>query len=255
MRTRPELDKLLPYGMPATRQWLLASGMSRHQFDNAVKSGQLNPLARGVVARPGLPVTWQGLVAALQQMQAGCVYVGGITALAQSGMGHYMQTSHTIHLYGDFLQPAWVKRLDLGVNFEWHSTRLLWSPKELEEARSLQEIRDVQGWSYRVAAPEQAFMELLRDVPDAVSFEHADQLMQGMTSLSPRRLDALMRACRHVKVKRLFLYFAERHGHAWLDHLDRDDYDLGAGKRVVARAGRLDSTYQITVPEAFDGQE
>lgn len=253
MSTRPELDKLLPYGLPATRRWLLANGMSRHQFDNAVKSGQLDPLARGVVARPGLPVRWQGLVAALQQMQTGCVYVGGITALAQSGMGHYMQTLDTIHLYSDYLQPAWVKRLDLRVDFEWHSTRLLWSPKGLEEARSLREMQDAGGWSYRVAAPEQAFMELLKDVPNAVSFEHADQLMQGMTSLSPRRLDALMRTCRHVKVKRLLLYFAERHGHAWFDHLNRDDYDLGTGKRVVARAGRLDPTFQITVPRSFDG--
>jgi hypothetical protein len=95
----------------------------------------------------------------------------------------------------------------------------------------------------------------LADVPDTVSFEHADQLMQGLTSLSPRRLDVLLKGCRHIKVKRLFFFFATRYDYAWLKHLDRKAYDLGSGKRVVAKGGRLDSEYLITVPEAFHGPE
>ena len=96
---------------------------------------------------------------------------------------------------------------------------------------------------------------LMADVPDAVSFEHADELMQGMTSLSPRRLDKLLKACRHIKAKRLFFYLAERHTYAWSEHLDLHKYNLGSGKRMVVRSGRLDPTYLITVPEAFHGQK
>ena len=106
-----------------------------------------------------------------------------------------------------------------------------------------------------MAAPEQAYLEVLADVPDRVSFEHADQLMQGLTSLSPRRLDVLLKGCRHIKVKRLFFFFATRYDYGWLKHLDRKAYDLGSGKRVVARGGKLDGDYLITVPEAFHGPE
>jgi hypothetical protein len=40
-------------------------------------------------------------------------------------------------------------------------------------------------------------------------------------------------------VKRLFLWFAERHEHAWLKKLDRKDVDLGQGKRMLAKGGKL----------------
>jgi hypothetical protein len=52
-------------------------------------------------------------------------------------------------------------------------------------------------------------------------------------------------------VKRLFLFFADRHNHAWLKQLDRSRIDLGRGKRLLAVGGRLDPKYQITVPESL----
>jgi hypothetical protein len=56
-----------------------------------------------------------------------------------------------------------------------------------------------------------------------------------------------------VKVKRLFFYFADRHHHAWLKRLDKSAIDLGTGKRMLVKGGKLDPTYQITVPEDPDG--
>ena len=38
---------------------------------------------------------------------------------------------------------------------------------------------------------------------------------------------------------------AERHDHAWLEHLDREGIDLGGGKRMLGRGGRLDPKYRI----------
>ena len=98
-------------------------------------------------------------------------------------------------------------------------------------------------------------MEVLEDVPEGVSFEHADQLMQGLATLSPRRLDALLREVRSVKAKRLFFWLADRQKYPWLGKLKASDYDLGSGKRVLIKGGRLDRTYQITVPSEFHGQE
>ena len=255
MLSTNESMELLPFGQLATRRWLLAQGMTRHMLDNAVKSKKFVALAQGVVARPGVPVTWEGLAASLNRMLAGPVYVGGMTALEQAGLGHYLRSASSIHLYSAEPCPAWLERLDLGVTVEWYSTRRLWLENALQQASSLKE----QPWSgplpYLMAAPERAYLEVLADVPEKVSFEHADQLMQGLTSLSPRRLDVLLKGCRHIKVKRLFFFFATRYDYGWLKHLDRKAYDLGSGKRVVAKGGRLDSEYLITVPEAFHGPE
>ncbi len=103
-----------------------------------------------------------------------------------------------------------------------------------------------------MSSPERAILELLDEVPKRETFHQADVLVEGLRNLSPRRLQTLLVACRRVKVKRLFLWFAERHEHAWLKKLDRKDIDLGHGKRMLVRGGKLDPTFNITVPESID---
>jgi hypothetical protein len=93
---------------------------------------------------------------------------------------------------------------------------------------------------------------LLDEVPERETFHQADVLVDGLRNLSPRRVQTLLVACRSVKVKRLFLWFAERHQHAWLKKVGRKDIDLGRGKRMLVRGGKLDLTYNITVPESID---
>lgn len=75
--------------------------------------------------------------------------------------------------------------------------------------------------------------------------------MQGLVNLSARRLDALLKACKHVQVKRLFFFFADRYQYAWRKKLKVENYNLGAGKRRIVAGGKLDTTYNITVPEPF----
>ena len=82
-------------------------------------------------------------------------------------------------------------------------------------------------WPLIMSSPERAILELLDEVPQRETFHQADVLMEGLRNLSPRRLHTLLVDCRNVKVKRLFLWFAERHNHAWLKGLDRKGIDLG----------------------------
>ena len=48
-------------------------------------------------------------------------------------------------------------------------------------------------------------------------------------------------------MKRLFLWFAERHNHAWLKQIRREEIDLGPGKRMLERDGKLDPKFNITL--------
>jgi hypothetical protein len=108
-------------------------------------------------------------------------------------------------------------------------------------------------WPLILSTPERAILELLDEVPDRETFHQADVLMEGLRNLSPKRLEMLLEDCKSIKVKRLFFWFAERHNHAWLEKLDRSGVDLGRGKRMLVRGGKLDTKYNITVPENLDG--
>ncbi|MCH8543865.1 MAG: type IV toxin-antitoxin system AbiEi family antitoxin [Alcanivorax sp.] len=252
---RSEWLEKVHFGQFVTRQWLLGRGVSLHALDNALKSGKLEALARGVVARPGVAITWEAAVASLDRLLPEPVYVGGLSALAEAGLGHYLDVSESLHLYSPARAPAWLGKLPLQTRFVWHNTARLWDMQALLAADSLRRHSLSKNTGWMMASPEQAFMEVLSGVPNVVSFEHADNLMQGMSALSPRRLDVLLRASRHIQVKRLFFFFADRYGYAWRKRLDPEHYDLGSGKRSIVAGGKLDRTYLITVPRSFHGSE
>ncbi len=258
---RAELPELVPNGLLVTRSWLMEQGVARHAIDNLVKSGQLLPLRPGVYVRPGSRLVWQGVVGSLQRM-GGTFVVGGMSALELHGRTHYLPLARrTIHLHGSGPLPSWANRLGLEETFRRHGTAWLSEPEESPEhceRRPLSSFTVEVPWgdgfqTVRTSTLERALFEILKDVPAWISFEHAEQLMKGLADLSPRRFDALLRRTRSIKVKRLFFWLAERQGHAWMKRLDAGDFDLGRGKRVLARDGRLVSRYGITVPKSMHG--
>jgi hypothetical protein len=256
---RAELTKLVPYGLLVTRHWLVGRGLERHGIDNLVKSGQLIAQFSGVYTRPETVLKWQGVVCSLQRMGSDLV-VGGLTALELQGFAHYLALSgqKAIHLYGRDPLPAWANKLRLAETLWHHCEVRLFGPQKSEPADNRKDFTVELPWadrslSMRTSSTERAVFEFLEDVPEKVSFEHADQMMQGLTSLSPRRLEELLRHTRNIKVKRLFFWLAERQGHAWLGKLRPEDFNLGSGKRVLAKGGKLDKKYRITVPEEMHG--
>jgi hypothetical protein len=103
-----------------------------------------------------------------------------------------------------------------------------------------------------VSMSERAILELLLGIPASASVLEADAALQGMSRLRPELVSALLRRCSSVKVKRLFLALAERHGHPWLAHLDLDGVDLGTGKRMLRAGERLHPKYNISLPRDLD---
>ncbi len=257
-----DLPKLVPRGFVATRGWLMRRGMSRHRLDNSVKSGRLVSVTAGVHALPGTRLVWQGAVCSLQRMGSPLV-VGGRTALELHGRAHYipLASGRTVHLYGPEPPPSWLNRLGLDDIFRGHRTPWLRRPDGSpcaaapgsEPPFSVDVPWGDGARTIRVSALERALFEVLDGVPRSTSFEHAGLLMESLFDLSPRRLDFLLRRTRSVKIKRLFFWLSDREGHMWAKRLDSRNYDLGRGKRVLARGGRLATEYGITVPEAMHG--
>lgn len=256
--SRQKLRKCLPLNMVATKQWLLDQGLSLHFLDNAVRSKTLLPLAAGVYAMYEATANWQGVVASLQRMSKEPIHVGGLTALDLAGLSHFLEANPAplVALYSDVPLPSWITRVSVRAKFEWHGTRRLWpNPIMTTESTFLREHHWHEARPAVIfSCPEKAILEVLMDVPSSVSFEHANALMQGLHNLSPRKVNTLLNACRNVKAKRLFLWLAERHEHAWFRYLKPDVYDLGAGKRVIAENGKLNARWAITVPNEMHGE-
>ena len=247
------LYDLVPNGCVVTKQWLRGQGLGAHTIDNLVKSGQLLSAARGVYQRPGYELEWKGIAASLEWMGYSLL-VGGLTALDLHGYRHYvpMGNRSRVHLYGREPGPKWLNKLVDNATFKTHSTAKLFAP-DMQMAKAV--FLSTHTALCSTYTLEAAYLQVLMDVPHAISFEYADKLMEGLNTMSSKRLNELLRHCINIKVKRLFFWFAERHDHAWLAKLNSEDYDLGAGKRSLAPGGKLDTRYNITVPEDMHGPE
>ena len=85
-------------------------------------------------------------------------------------------------------------------------------------------------------------------VPGKVGFDEAFLIMENLATLRSEMVWRLLVMCRSIKVRRLFMFMAEKHGHPWVSDLDVSQLDLGKGKRMIVPKGRFDRKYQITVP-------
>jgi hypothetical protein len=268
------LERRIPEGLLVDTAWL-----NRHHYSTALRakyvaSGKLERPTRGVYRRPRGSLNWQPIVISLQTIMHRPMIVGGRTALDLHGYTHYLPAKTLeVHLYGDKAPPNWLKKLRLEARFLSHNSRRLFraplTPSfealhlDLEKGLSAESISTgdsltVQRWGQWewplvLSTPERALLELLDELPKRESFHQVDMLLEGLTSLNPRRLQNLLVDCKSIKVKRLFFFFANRHSHAWLKKLDKDQVDFGKGKRMLVKDGKLDPLYLITVPKDLNG--
>jgi hypothetical protein len=266
------LQQTLPEGLVVDSGWLEEHGISRQLRRKYVAHGWLNTLARSVFCRPPFPddrlVPWQQLVISLNAFQQEPVAVGARTALEMQGFSHYLSPGgpREAHLFTNWDFPSWVSRVPVDTKLVFHSATLLFEnhpipaynkepeaePMASADSTFVRQTWERWKWPLILSTPERAILELLYEVPKRETFHQADVLIEALRNLSPRRLHSLLTDCRSVKVKRLFFWFAERHNHAWLPKIDRAGIDLGKGKRMLVRGGKLDPTYNITVPEKMD---
>lgn len=268
------LERDLPEGLLVDTAWLKRHGYSRQLLSHYVRSGWLEQPARGIYRRRRGKLSWQQAVISLLTLLETPLVVGGRTALELQGFAHYLsRATKEVHLYGRKTPPGWLSRLRLDVRFVFHNSGKLFHNEPVTRGLTSLKWDVAKGhgtsndsrhglvtmpwgqwdWPLTVSAPERALLELLDELPNHESFHQVDVLFEGLSNLSPRRLEKLLADCRNVKVKRLFFFFANRHQHAWLKRLDRSDVDLGTGKRMLVRGGRLDVATQITVPEDLGG--
>lgn len=273
------LELLLEGGLLVDSHLLRDKDYSTSLVRYYVSTGRIEQVTRGVYRRTLGQAEWQQEIGKLTWQQAVIslqtvllrdpLYVGGLSALELQGFAHFVQQgATTVHLYGPKPPPSWLHKLPLEAKFKYHNDRTLFGNEPIHHGLTSQSWKDdrnkgfiktdedhhfrspagPRGWPLTLSTPERAVLELLDEIPDDESFHHVNKIFEGLSTLVPRRLDKLLKDCTSIKVKRLFLFFASKHQHAWAKQLKPQDYELGTGNRVIAKGGRLDKQFKITVP-------
>jgi hypothetical protein len=243
-----KINKLLqtwPRGTVAVHSWLNSEGISRKLAEQYRHRGWIDAIGQGAFIRRGDKVEWPGGVYAIQTASQKAIHPGGQTALDIHGLLPTLRLGARapVYLYGapGLRLPTWFREHKWGRPVRYSASGLF--ARELGLAP-----RTFGDFSIQVSSPERAVLEYLDGFPQTASFEEAEQLVEGLTTLRPELLQALLEACKSVKVKRMFLFLADGAKHAWRAQLQDKRIKLGHGKRSLVAEGRFDRRYQITVP-------
>lgn len=246
-----KINQLLSSHVPGTV--LLSSFLSQHGYSLDLqrryrKSEWLESIGSGAMIRSGDEVGFEGAVYALQKQAGLTIHPGGITALSLLGRAHFLELNlKKVQLFGGTKEnlPKWFVDFDWGLNIEFVRSSFLPANVGLTDFSIL-------NFTIKVSSLVRAFLECLYLVPQKHSFQECYQLMEGLNNLVPKEVQNLLELCNSIKVKRLFLFMAEKADHSWVDYLDFEKIDLGKGKRSIERNGIYDSKYKITIPSDLE---
>jgi hypothetical protein len=239
------LFKVLQQGNLVTIPLLESLGISDDLRKYYLESGWLEALGRGAYKKPGDKIGWQGALNALQKQVDIKVHVGGLSALEQHGYSHYFRLSkENLYLFSPQRSslPKWFINFDWGVELIHKPTSFL--PYDI----GIKDI-EIKGISVTVSSPERAIMECLHSAPQNIDLVECFQIFEGLVNLKPRLVTELLLKCTSIKVKRLFLYMAEKANHQWFQFIKTDKLDLGNGKRMITEKGVYNAKYLISIPK------
>lgn len=243
-----QLIKDWPKGVVMLTSYLKGEGYSKDLLKRYVNSNWLESLGYGAYKLSGDKVGWEGAINALQKQSS--VHPGGKTALEMKGYAHFLTLGNkAIELFSGIKEPLplWF------LNQNWMKIINHYSTKLFQYNDSRMYINhEVKSISLKISSPELAILELLYLVPKEHSFNEANLIMESLTTLRAELLQSLLEKCNSVKVKRMFLFLAERHRHSWFEDLDQTKIYLGSGKREIVKRGRLNKKYSITVPQEYE---
>lgn len=245
-----KINDILPHwpkGTVKTVKELTSLGLYPSLLQEYTKTKWIELFIKGIYKRYHDEVTWQGLLYGLQKNKEIAVHAGGKTALEFKGYSHYLgMGGNKVFIFSN-------RKLNFNI---WLKKFPVISLKRTEVFNYTKETYftdyDAGGYKIKISSPELAAMEMLYLVPSEQGFDEAYHIMEGLTSLRPNLVQSLLESCSSIKVKRLFLYMAEKSGHGWFSKLNTEKIDLGSGKRMIAEGGVLDKTYNITVPKTYE---
>ncbi len=221
---------------------MLKRGVSRDLQRSAVRSGWLTRLGTGAYTVLEEPVSLEGALSTLQRELCLSVHQGGYTVLNEKyGKTHNLTVTRKPQLfcYRGEKVPAWFKA-HYGSSYDLFVTSFLPSDAGFVDY-------DNVNFTVKIPVVERAILEMLYLTPSVHTLQETYQVMELLGTVKPLVIQSLLECCTSIKVKRLFLYMAERAGLAWFKRIDHTNIDLGRGDREITKGGQYVKKYQIVV--------
>lgn len=248
-RNQSKVKKLVqdyPKGLVLLSSWLVSNGYSYELQQRYRKNGWLRLIGKGAMLKLDDPFLLAGALSSLQTQANINIHYGGRSALELQGKSHYLQLASptaTLFAPGQTKMPAWFVDNKWDVDYELFRTSLFHN-----DSVGLVDYQDTLI-TMKISTLNRAMMECLSLCPEKFSLTEAYELMEGLTSLRPKQVQEILEECKSIKVKRLFLYFAERAKHNWFKYIDHGKIDLGSGSRSLTTNGVLTAKYNLVLPK------
>lgn len=241
-----EISQLVPRNSLLFSSWLSAKGIDRKAQTLYVRSGWLERIAPGVYKFAGAePTAYSAIASYVSQLGKKC-HVAASSALDLRGYSHFIAmgkpTAYVISENNTRL-PNWMMEREWDMIIK-HSISAIFG----RDGLGLETV-SVDRHILTISSPERAFMECLNMSPSQYSLMDTYYVMEMLTTLRPKLVQHLLESCTSIKVKRLFLYMAEKAGHSWFKAVDVKNIDLGKGQRVLAPGGKYIAKYNVTISQ------
>lgn len=247
-----EISRLVPRNSLLFSSWLSEHGIDRKEQTSYVRTGWIDRLARGVYKFAEAEPTAYSALASYNSQLGKNFHIAASTALDLRGYSHFVAMGKpTAYIVSEenVKLPNWMLAVDWDMNIKYFYSSIFGTV-----GLGLEKMV-VEGLELIISSPERAFMECLDRSPEQYSLMDTYYVMEMLTTLRPKLVQKLLETCTSVKVKRLFLYMAEKSGHSWFKALDLTKINLGSGQRVLSAGGKYISKYQITIPQELADYE
>ncbi len=224
--------------------WLEKSGFSRSEVSQYMKSEWLQRISTGVYQFTGDRPSLYGILASYQKQADLKYHIGAASALELQGFSHYIAMGKPTAIVFAPVRPPlpkWLNDADLDMNLAEVSSKVLGTA-------GIEQL-DYRGQTLTVSSSERAIMECVLLSPVRYNLMDVYYLMEMLTSLRASLVQRLLENCTSVKVKRMFLYMAEKARHRWFAKLDLSRISLGSGTRSFAKGGVKIPAYDIVIPK------
>lgn len=188
------------------------------------------------------PVSLEGAIYTLQTELGLSVHLGGYTVLNEKyGKTHNLTVERKPQLfcYRGEKVPAWF-RANYGSSYDLFVTSFLLPDAGFADDANV-------NFTVRIPVVERAILEMLYLTPSVHTLQETYQVMELLGTGKPSVMQNLLENCTSIKVKRLFLYMAERAELSWFKRIDLTTIDLGRGDREITKGGQYDKKYRIVV--------
>ncbi|MCO4753974.1 MAG: type IV toxin-antitoxin system AbiEi family antitoxin domain-containing protein [Bacteriovoracaceae bacterium] len=228
--------------------WFKQKGVEQRLAYSYYQNGYLEKVGPGVYKRKDDEINPFGLVRFLQNELGLKLHVSSRSSLELHGHTHFVPMGYRsiiyLKAYEEKSLPSWIKKLRMNFEISFKRSSLLKKESFLEEYNA-------NGFLVKVSCRELAILELIDDLDLSGGLETAQSYVESLITLRSTKLQEVLESCNSIKVKRVFLYLAQKVNLPCLKDLKIEKIYLGRGKRVIVEGGELNNAYQITVDRDY----